>query len=182
MDVKTVCLGMLSSGEASGYDLKKNFESSFAHFFAAGFGSIYPALASLSENGLVSCEEIPQDGKPDRKVYRITPAGRQHLLEQLDNPAPTHKIRSEFLATMAFAHLMTPQQIETVLDSLIEDADRNLALIDEYETKCEGECSAGVRFTLEFGRTMLRTMQNYVTSQRPMFADAVSGEEKSAVA
>ena len=181
MDVKTVCLGMLSSGAASGYDLKKNFESSFAHFFAAGFGSIYPALASLSEHGMVSCEEIPQDGKPDRKVYRITPAGRQHLLEQLENPAPTHKIRSEFLATMAFAHLMTPEQIETVLDSLIEDADRNLALIDEYETNCGGDCSAGVRFTLEFGRTMLRTMQNYVNSQRHMFSDADS-EKQSAIA
>ena len=49
MDVKTVCLGMLSDGEASGYDLKKQFESSFGHFFAAGFGSIYPALSSLAD-------------------------------------------------------------------------------------------------------------------------------------
>ena len=45
VDVKTVCLGMLTDGEASGYDLKKHFESSFGHFFAAGYGSIYPALA-----------------------------------------------------------------------------------------------------------------------------------------
>ena len=41
MDVKTVCLGMLTDGEASGYDLKKEFESSFSHFFAAGYGSSY---------------------------------------------------------------------------------------------------------------------------------------------
>ncbi len=40
MDVKTVCLGMLTDGAASGYDLKKQFESSFGHFFAAGYGSI----------------------------------------------------------------------------------------------------------------------------------------------
>ena len=52
MDVKTVCLGMLTDGPASGYDLKKQFESSFGHFFAAGYGSIYPALSSLAANGI----------------------------------------------------------------------------------------------------------------------------------
>ena len=48
LDVKTLCLGLLSRGEASGYDLKKDFESLFRHFFPAGYGSIYPALAGLA--------------------------------------------------------------------------------------------------------------------------------------
>jgi len=77
MDVKTVCLGLLTQGPASGYDLKKTFESTFGHFFAAGFGSIYPALGTLAEAGLVTCTEVPQDGKPDRKVYSITDDGRE---------------------------------------------------------------------------------------------------------
>jgi len=81
MDVKTVCLGMLTDGAASGYDLKKQFESSFAHFFAAGYGSIYPALSSLADKGLVSCEQVPQEGKPDRKVYEITDDGKAFLLK-----------------------------------------------------------------------------------------------------
>ena len=51
MDVKTLCLGLLTAGEACGYDLKKTFESSFKHFFPAGYGSIYPALADLAEAG-----------------------------------------------------------------------------------------------------------------------------------
>ena len=84
MDVKTVCLGMLTDGDASGYDLKKHFECSFGHFFPAGYGSIYPALATLARNGLVEFEEIPQDGKPDRKVYSITEKGREELMRGLD--------------------------------------------------------------------------------------------------
>jgi len=166
MDVKTVCLGMLTDGEASGYDLKKAFESSFGHCFAAGFGSIYPALASLAEQGYVNCREIPQDGKPDRKVYQITAAGRQHLLNELDNPAPSHKVRSEFLATMAFAHLMTHEQIHTVLNSRIEDADRNLQIIDDFENCCDTEWPKGVKFTLGFGRAMMHAMKSYVDENR----------------
>jgi len=169
MDVKTVCLGMLTEGEASGYDLKKAFESSFGHCFAAGYGSIYPALASLAECGCVSCEEIPQDGKPDRKVYQITAKGWDQLLTELDNPAPSHKVRSEFLATMAFAHLMTAEQVQTVLDSRIRDADENLKFIDEFENSCDREWPVGVQFTLGFGRAMMHTMKTYVEENRHLF-------------
>jgi len=180
MDVKTVCLGMLTDGEASGYDLKKAFESSFGHCFPAGYGSIYPALASLAEDGLVSCREIPQDGKPDRKEYCITAAGRKHLLAALDNPAPSHKIRSEFLATMAFAHLMTPEQIETVLDSRIEDANRNLQIIDDFENCCDRDWPVGVRFTLGFGRAMMHAMKTYVEENRAMLLEDVAQQNKAA--
>ena len=169
MDVRTVCLGMLTDGEASGYDLKKAFESSFGHCFAAGYGSIYPALASLAECGCVSCEEIPQDGKPDRKVYRITDKGWDQLLAELDEPAPSHKVRSEFLATMAFAHLMTPAQVQMVLDSRIKDAEENLQYIDEFENGFDHDAPAGVRFTLGFGRAMLHAMKTYVEENRHMF-------------
>ena len=111
MDVKTVCLGMLTDGPASGYDMKKCFESSFGHFFPAGYGSIYPALATLARNGLVEFEEIPQEGKPDRKVYSITEKGRRALIEGIADSSASHKIRSEFLATLWFAHLMDGDQV-----------------------------------------------------------------------
>jgi DNA-binding PadR family transcriptional regulator len=179
MDVKTVCLGMLTDGDASGYDLKKTFESYFGHCFAAGYGSIYPALASLAEDGLVSCLEIPQEGKPDRKEYCITAAGRQHLLAALDNPAPSHKVRSEFLATMAFAHLMTTEQIETVLDSRIDDANRNLQIIDEFENCCDGDIPAGVQFTLGFGRAMMYAMKTYVEENRHLFETTAVQKNKA---
>jgi PadR family transcriptional regulator AphA len=65
--------------------------SSFGHFFPAGYGSIYPALSTLARNGLVEYELVPQDGKPDRKVYSITDKGREALMEGLENPNPSHK-------------------------------------------------------------------------------------------
>lgn len=179
MDVKTVCLGMLTHGEASGYDIKKDFESTFAHCFAAGFGSIYPALAALAEQGLVNCKEIPQEGKPDRKVYQITAAGWDHLLTELDNPAPSHKVRSEFLVTMCFAHLMSDAQINTVLDSRIADANLGMKILDQIENACDEEFPTGVRFTIGFGRAMLRAMKDYVEQNRHMFAQqsAATGTE-----
>ena len=162
MDVKTVCLGMLTDGEASGYDLKKYFESSFGHFFAAGFGSIYPALASLAEKEMVSCKCIPQDGKPDRKVYSITEAGRKHLFTELDKPNPTHKIRSEFLATLCFAHLMDADQVKNVLDNRVAEIEEYEKLFDEFEHECMKETPNGMYFTLGIGRAIMQAMKQYI--------------------
>lgn len=182
MDVKTVCLGMLTGGEASGYDLKKNFESSFGHFFAAGYGSIYPALASLAEQGLVDCEEIPQEGKPDRKVYRITAAGRAQLLEALKKPDPTHKVRSEFLATVCFAHLMTPAQIETVLGNRIADIDRYLEMFDEFEDTCMKDWPQGMVFTVELARAVMTAMKQHIEAHGEQLVDASKPERRVASA
>lgn len=162
MDVKTVCLGMLTDGEASGYDLKKQFESTFAHFFAAGYGSIYPALSTLANDGLVDCTEIPQDGKPDRKVYRITDAGREQLLAALDNPSPTHKVRSEFLATICFAHLMSKQQIETILENRIAEIDEYMEMFSAFEDDCMDEWPPGMQFVCGCGKAIMQTMRRYI--------------------
>jgi PadR family transcriptional regulator AphA len=181
MDVKTVCLGMLTDGEASGYDLKKEFESSFGHFFAAGYGSIYPALNALARDGLVECRHIPQEGKPDRKVYNITELGREHLLAALGNPCPSHKIRSEFLATMCFSHLMSREQIETVLDSRVTEMNEYLQLFKEFETSCMEDWPPGARFVLGFGRTMMETMRDYIAENRDMLVEDTSTGHESAV-
>ena len=181
MDVKTVCLGMLTDGEASGYDLKKQFESTFGHFFAAGYGSIYPALSALAREGLVNCREVPQEGKPDRKVYSITDAGRGQLMKALEEPCPCHKVRSDFLATMCFAHLMTRAQVEAVLDSRIRDAEENLRLFKEFETRCMQDWPQGMRFVLGFGQAMTQTMKEYVEKNRHKLFDDADDEQCSAV-
>jgi DNA-binding PadR family transcriptional regulator len=180
MDVKTVCLGMLTDGEASGYDLKKEFESSFGHFFAAGYGSIYPALNSLARDGLVDCECIPQEGKPDRKVYRITEAGHRHLQRALENPNPSHKVRSEFLATLCFAHLMTSEQVETVLDHRLDEAEKYLQLFDEYESDCTREWPPGARFVLGFGRAITQAKKAYIEENRHKLFEQPEPTKKSA--
>lgn len=166
MDVKTVCLGMLTDGAASGYDLKKQFESSFGHFFAAGYGSIYPALSSLAEQGLVNCERISQAGKPDRKVYSITAEGRQFLLKALENTSPCHKVRSEFLAMMCFSRLMPTEDIETVLDNRLDDIERYKVLFENIEADCEHGRSPGMKFVLGFGKAVSAAMEQYINENR----------------
>ena len=116
MDAKTLCLGLLSFGNASGYDLKKHVESAGDHFFASGFGSIYPALSSLTKQGLIEPIGKSIRGRQDRKVYRLTATGRSELIRMLSVIEPRHLLRSDLFALLYFAHLVTPERITQVID------------------------------------------------------------------
>jgi DNA-binding PadR family transcriptional regulator len=161
---------MLTEGPASGYDLKKEFESTFSHFFAAGYGSIYPALSSLSDSGYVDCEEIPQEGKPDRKVYRITAEGHRFLCEALKNLEPCHKIRSEFLATMCFAHLMPADDVQAILDHRLASIEQFQRMFDQFEQDSVHEWPEGAKFVLVMGRAIATAMATYINENRQTLA------------
>src|SRR5262245_954062 len=73
MDARVLCLGALHFGDASGYEIKKLFEEGdFRFFYETSFGSIYPALSRMVEDGLALVSEQAQDKRPDKKVYSIT--------------------------------------------------------------------------------------------------------------
>ena len=87
MNVRTLCLSILYNGEASGYDIRRMCtEEEFAYFVEASYGSIYPALAKLEEDGLVTSRTEQQDGKPAKKIYSITDAGRDAFVAALGEP------------------------------------------------------------------------------------------------
>ena len=180
MDVKTLCLGLLSNGEACGYELKKTFESLFKHFFPAGYGSIYPALADLAASGLVECKEIPQIGKPDRKVYSITDKGRASFEKSLKNTEPRHKLRSDFLAVMYFAELLDDARVSTLLDDRIEAFEDAVEHIASIETEMGNDASAGAKFVAGFGAVIAKAAAEYIETNRHLLTPT-QGRERPPV-
>ena len=84
MNVRTICLAILFEGEASGYEIRKlSVEGEYSYFIDASFGSIYPALAKLEADNFVTSHVEQQDGKPAKKVYTITQAGRHAFIASL---------------------------------------------------------------------------------------------------
>jgi hypothetical protein len=65
VDVRTLCLGVLSFGDTTGYGIRKAVGDWFGHFAQASLGAIYPALAKAVARGEV--EVIgPADPSGDR--------------------------------------------------------------------------------------------------------------------
>lgn len=180
MDVKTLCLGALTFGDMTGYDIKKYFEEGFSHFFVAGYGSIYPALAELTREGLVLCTDVEQEKRPDKKVYRITEAGRRTLQERLLATPPRHKVRSEFLVLMYFAHLLPPRHLAEVLDQRLADIEALLNHLEECGRSEECARMPNHRFALDLGLVTLRAQGDFIRDRRRgLLADLASAAEKA---
>jgi len=107
MNVRTLCLSILYEGEATGYEIRRLcVEGECSYFIEASFGSIYPALAKLEDEGLVTSRTEQQSGKPAKKVYSITEAGRTAFAEELAGPLGDDVFRSPFLLFARFAHIL----------------------------------------------------------------------------
>jgi PadR family transcriptional regulator AphA len=99
---KYAILGVLSIKPGSGYDIKKFCDQSIAHFWHENFGHIYPVLKQMEEKGLITKKIERTEGKPDRNIYQITPAGKTELHDWLLLPVESAPMRSEFLLKLAF--------------------------------------------------------------------------------
>lgn len=154
MNVRTLCLGVLSSGEASGYEIKKEIEEGlFSHFIDASFGSIYPALTQLAGEGLVTVRAEEQSGKPDKKVYAITAKGHEVLGKSISVLPACDKYKSEFLFQMLLQEYVTPSIMLAAIDKQLADLHADLRRIEDC--KCAEHPHAGARFVADYGRAVL---------------------------
>jgi len=164
MDVRTICLGILTRGDATGYEIKKLFEEDgFQHFVEASFGSIYPALNRLTEEGLVSVREEAQEKRPDRKVYSITPAGRTAFIAALMKPLPEDKHRSAFMFAMLFSSLLPRERVTALLDDYVRASEDKLHQISDAMSQSQ---TAGERFCSGFGLAVYQAMLDYLRGHR----------------
>jgi len=164
MDIRTLCLGILTLEDATGYEIKKTFEGELSHFYDASFGSIYPALNRLTDEGLVTCTEHAQTGRPDKKVYAITAKGRIEFMDALSAKPRKDRIRSEFLAMLMFAGLMSSSRVAGLIDDRINDLERDIAF---YEG-CRDTGRNEDLFLRGFGCAIYRAERDYLIENRHM--------------
>ena len=100
-------LKLLDDAPRHGYEVIRLLQDRFMGVYAPSPGTIYPRLARLEEEGLVTHDEA--DG---RKVYRITDKGREELRARLDDLA---ELEEEITASVRdIAREVTEDVRETV--------------------------------------------------------------------
>ncbi len=104
-------LGMLSLGPMSGYDMKKRFDGSIAHFWNENYSGIYPMLRRLEEEGLVEKRTEQTKGNPARHIYTINEKGKRVLGEWLLLPAERPTLRLELLLKLFFGHEVSKENL-----------------------------------------------------------------------
>ncbi|MFT6657910.1 helix-turn-helix transcriptional regulator [Maritalea sp.] len=164
MNVRTVCLAILTQGETTGYEIRKrSTEGDFSYFLEASFGSIYPALSKLEEDKLVTSRVQPQAGKPAKRVYSITPLGRETFINSLFEDLNHDVFRSEFLLFLRFAEELPCELVEKRILERISKVDEEIASIKEMGADLEAKAD---RWVLDYGLTCLCQARDYLVEHK----------------
>ena len=90
-------------GPLHGYGLARRIEQTSANHLSVNYGTIYPALLKLEQEGYVAAEWGVSDNNRKAKFYRLTRAGRR----QLEREARAWERATEIVARF-FAKPETP--------------------------------------------------------------------------
>ena len=76
----------LCEQSGSGYELARRFDASIGFFWAATHQQIYRTLRVMEDHGWVHVTPVVQQGRPDKKVYAVSDAGRAQLARRIAEP------------------------------------------------------------------------------------------------
>lgn len=153
-------LGFLNYGPMTGYDLAKVFGSSVDFFWHAQPSHIYLELKKLEAKGLIAGETVPQTIRPNKRLFSLTPAGRDAFLAWLaQGPGEeATQFKSAFLMKIFFGGSQPPAQTAAILRRFQADCGAYLkrmeavpGTIQTYGAGKEPYRALCWQFTAEFG-------------------------------
>jgi len=133
--INYVILGLLNHEPLTGYEIKKRIDHSLRFFWSGSFGSIYPALDALEEDG---CVEKEEEGSGRGKIiYSITEKGRALLREWLMKPAEKDELRYETLLKLFFGGELGREGALDHIQRFEERTRKELMVFEEYAANLE---------------------------------------------
>ncbi len=84
-------------GPLHGYGIARRIEQTSGDLLAVNYGTLYPALLKLEQEGYISSEWGVSDNNRRAKYYRLTRAGRKQLEREAKDWAQTTAILARFL-------------------------------------------------------------------------------------
>src|SRR5215472_8687102 len=124
-------LGLLARQPMSGYDLASHLKQPFVPFGPISHTQIYPALASLEQQGLVRYHIVEQQAvRPNKKVYELTEEGRAALRQWVETPTPLVFSYDEFFLKAYSLWLADPERI---VERFREQAHLHQERLEHYE-------------------------------------------------
>lgn len=103
-------MGLLSREPLSGYDVSGRMGARVGYFWEARHSQIYPELARLEGQGMVTHRVVEQQDRPDKKVYEITDVGLETLKEWVTEPPAPRAARDELVLKAYSLWLADPEK------------------------------------------------------------------------
>ena len=132
--IDKVILGLLSHEDMTGYDIKKRIDGQIGFFWKGSFGNIYPALASLEEEGLIKRSSKRSDDSSREKIlYALTAKGKKALLAWLKEDSAQNDLRYETMLKVFFGGCADREVTIKSIRNFEEEVRSDLNLLKTYK-------------------------------------------------
>jgi len=157
LNLRFFILGLLAQRSMSGYDVKGYLKNLGWLIGSPSAGSIYPALRSLLQSGLVTVDvEVRQD-RPPRKVYSITEDGRQELDEWLGQPVGPSGSMKAFMMRLILASHYAPDRLRALMRQRRAEVARHQQELTNSRASIGSTADLGQRMALEYALSVADT-------------------------
>ena len=85
-------------GPLHGYGIARRIEQTSGELLSVNYGTLYPALLKLEQEGYIDSEWGQSDNNRKAKFYRLTRAGRKQLTREAREWSQATAILARFLA------------------------------------------------------------------------------------
>ena len=85
-------------GPLHGYGIARRIEQTNENKLAINYGTIYPALLKLEQEGYIASEWCVSDNNRKARYYKLTRAGRKRLAQETHKWETTTEILARFFA------------------------------------------------------------------------------------
>jgi transcriptional regulator len=85
-------------GPLHGYGVARRIEETSKNRLVLNYGTLYPALVKLEQEGFITGEWGPSENNRRAKFYSLTPAGRKQLARETREWQQTAELMAAFLA------------------------------------------------------------------------------------
>jgi transcriptional regulator len=85
-------------GPLHGYGVARRIEQTSGHLLSVNYGTLYPALLKLEQEGYIASEWGVSDNNRKAKFYKLTRAGRKQLEKEARDWEQATAILARFLA------------------------------------------------------------------------------------
>jgi len=151
VSIRHFILGLVNRQPMSGYDIKRFLKSLSWLIDSPSFGSLYPALHALLENGLVTVEVVSRQDKPPRKIYSITESGRRVLQEWLGQPIGSGVSLKAFLMRLVLASNLSQAGLVAYLEQRRAQVAAHQLDLEQTARVIDEGMDLGERLALEYG-------------------------------
>ena len=87
-----------SMGQLHGYGIARRIEQISGDLLSVNYGTLYPALLKLEQEGYIASEWGVSDNNRRAKYYRLTRAGKKQVEREMQDWQETTAILARFLA------------------------------------------------------------------------------------